>query len=347
MSPAPQNNNDDIQFWLEEAINQNTEQQQANQQAAPQVHIYNPNPNVAPSPWPWESPPKKKPKPYTPPGPVTSHTFELGPYEARVSDSNGMVLRNCDGTRFALEHGSRYIPQAGLLQPAVRWVARSNAAFLVERPPCRLRVSFYDGSKSEALDYYEEENDNVVHINTPWTICLIRFDDNRLKSLANIQLFVRPGPILTEEDMLYRIVLPNIDAFGFVCLGTLVKNYPAWAIAQYHQGTITQNKALQWVTNHIWTSGFNYDLPGDKKHLPPEIQDKVKLRYPGDLNTLDYRHLLEVYGELSFEEICSLTFTEHDTVGKVTALADTECPELYGSSIDYFSKVIHRASQPE
>lgn len=137
---------------------------------------------------------------------------------------------------------------AAVMPPVVRYLDRTNYIVALERPPQRINIQYFPGNKRMAAEATPETGLRTFTISLPWQVYIARFNHYQ-GSMRPSQLHptIRPRPLHPDDDMLWRMPLPNILDYGAVCDST--------HLPEIHDMDIV-SATMAYVTNFL-VSGFN------------------------------------------------------------------------------------------
>jgi hypothetical protein len=242
------------------------------------------------------------------------YKFEYGIFEASSSDVNAV----------AKNFFSKSSTDTDILPPVTRWVSKDMSHIAVERPPFSVNISYDDihfeedpingEERCESCDPdygcdcgWESENLQCQSfeftINIPWTVWFFNVEPNAYdgrKMIHHAHLFCSPTSIQSNDSVLYCLPLPNLYDSNQVCWGnaltpvTYFQNFSSYII-----GSI----------NNFWTSRSNNDLVCNVGTL--------------ELGNYSYtRQYLELYSNLSMEDVLVADFAPYEWGGNIVTFGD-------------------------
>lgn len=283
--------------------------------------------------------------------------LDIGPYETavaadtlpRIAVSNAIFAQGFFHTTNSL----------GLMTPALRWMNHDRSAFLVERPPCRVRIEFWPNASNEATKR-EGLSPTAVEVPLPWQVYAVLFAPGQnYTALDRLYVWARPEAIRTPDDKLFQLPLPNIYEGGQVCVGRqLPYNYKRHVTSNRKLGQFSPALAFSWIINQFWQDTFNIEIP--PYGVPPEAADHAtdlaKADGLGLITYLEFLATTEIADMLgwSYPDVLASTVlsdprlaedakTRGLRVGQVMAALEREHADNYKTSIDLLHKVMQKA----
>lgn len=232
----------------------------------------------------------------------------------------------------------------GIFLPRLVWMNNDHTALVYERPPFMANIEFHTGKQGMADDIGVAQ----FAIPVPWTVWGIQFDSASKGFPNEIRLFARNKPILSTEDSLYYLPLPNMDPNARCCTGPgfvsvynntfLEKTQLARAAGQ--EASITIAERVNQILNLFWQAIFNMDYIWTENYrLPESIPDHIRQQTNDRIKSIDFlqwwsEHTLEQ--AVSFQYALANTMTHirdntYDTVGDLIAMLDSDREHRYQS----------------
>lgn len=282
--------------------------------------------------------------------------LDIGPYETAIASGN---LPRTSVSNAVFAQGFFHTTNSlGLMAPALRWMNHDRTAFLVERPPCRVRIEFWE-NPSNAAKEREGQEPHAVEVPLPWQVYAVLFAPNHnYTALDRLYVWGRTEAIRTPDDDLFQLPLPNLYEGGQVCIGRqLPYNYKRYVDRTRKLGSFTPSMAFSWIINQFWQDTFNVEIP------PYNLPEEARAVYAGPrdgggalLKLLEFYATHEVadvlrwtYPRLSSSGVLSDPRLAEDArtrglrVSQVMAALERELPQNYTTSIDLLAKVMAKA----
>lgn len=204
--------------------------------------------------------------------------------------------------------------RSGSLPPRIVWIAGDNKAFILERPPAHIAITY---------------NDTDFLLPLPWQTFGIKFSTASLDFVEGLYLYTTYQPIASSSDILHFMPLPNIYTHGEVSIHHTFNAELSELLATGKRRTLT--KALNYVIDGLWASEWNDEITHGAV-------------FDG-FNCLDGHSLqdkLTNWEAISIAESLELPYKELFTVNDLIEQLESEYPQNYVDSIDFIRQLAIR-----
>lgn len=151
-------------------------------------------------------------------------------------------------------------PGTGQLNAALRWMSTDNQGFIFERPPARVKINFHQlyANDETGLIAGEAGKHFQYDVWVPWTVYGVRFANDQLRDIQSLRVFGRPNQLMSTEDALKPLYIPNVSQKTGECCTT--KDIHDLLHDRDEGAAYTVTEALAVILGSFWSSDFNTDI---------------------------------------------------------------------------------------
>lgn len=204
----------------------------------------------------------------------------------------------------------------GVLPPRLIWISDDHSTVIMERPPFVADMEFHYGKQGQA----EAIGVTNYKIPIPWTVSRMMFD-TASGMIIDFRMFARNKPVVSMDDKLYVLPIPNMSASAECCMGPgFLSAYrePFDERIKLAQDAgmapdVTIAERIQHAMNLFWQATFNMDYSWTEPYkMPQNIPDTVAEEQRAEVKALRF---LEWWQKQTLLESTEMPYRISNTMG--------------------------------